>query len=124
MNDHLVMAERAFTDADGLPGSPWYKHLVKDICSKYMIAVFVMFLKCKVIKTELHICLARMQVYGPSKINKYGTTAFPGISDLLALVAGDEANHSGDGWAGVQHQIWRVSRAISRVALVIHGELS
>jgi len=89
LNDHLVMAERAFTDADGLPGSPWYKHLV----------------------------------YGPSKINKYGTTAFPGISDLLGLVAGDEANHSGDGWPGVQHQIWRVSRAISRVARVIHGEL-
>lgn len=28
LNDRLMMAERAFTDQDGLPGRPWYKHLV------------------------------------------------------------------------------------------------
>ncbi|KAI3920604.1 hypothetical protein MKW92_013274 [Papaver armeniacum] len=27
-NDRLMMAERAFTDRDGLPGRPWYKHLI------------------------------------------------------------------------------------------------
>ncbi|KAL5728975.1 glutamate carboxypeptidase II [Ranunculus cassubicifolius] len=28
VNDRLMMAERAFTDRDGLLGRPWYKHLV------------------------------------------------------------------------------------------------
>lgn len=28
VNDRLMMAERAFTDRDGLFGMPWYKHLV------------------------------------------------------------------------------------------------
>ncbi|KAD4180336.1 hypothetical protein E3N88_28927 [Mikania micrantha] len=28
VNDRLMMAERAFTDHDGLPGRPWYKHLI------------------------------------------------------------------------------------------------
>ncbi|XP_026421033.1 probable glutamate carboxypeptidase LAMP1 isoform X1 [Papaver somniferum] len=28
LNDRLMMAERAFTDRGGLPGRPWYKHLI------------------------------------------------------------------------------------------------
>ena len=28
LNDRLMMAERAFTDRDGLLRRPWYKHLV------------------------------------------------------------------------------------------------
>eukprot|EP01018_Ginkgo_biloba_P002095 Gb_06073 [translate_table: standard] len=28
LNDRLLMAERAFTDSDGLPGRHWYKHLI------------------------------------------------------------------------------------------------
>lgn len=28
LNDRLMMAERAFTDQDGLLGRSWYKHLV------------------------------------------------------------------------------------------------
>lgn len=28
LNDRLMMAERAFTDRDGLFGMSWYKHLV------------------------------------------------------------------------------------------------
>ena len=28
LNDRLMMAERAFTDQDGLFGRSWYKHLV------------------------------------------------------------------------------------------------
>ncbi|KAK6136594.1 hypothetical protein DH2020_029664 [Rehmannia glutinosa] len=28
LNDRLMMAERAFTDREGLPGRPWYKHLI------------------------------------------------------------------------------------------------
>uniref|UniRef100_A0A0D9V5H8 glutamate carboxypeptidase II n=1 Tax=Leersia perrieri TaxID=77586 RepID=A0A0D9V5H8_9ORYZ len=28
LNDRLMMTERAFTDREGLPGRPWYKHLI------------------------------------------------------------------------------------------------
>ena len=28
LNDRLMMAERSFTDREGLPGRTWYKHLV------------------------------------------------------------------------------------------------
>lgn len=28
LNDRLMMAERAFTDSEGLKGRSWYKHLV------------------------------------------------------------------------------------------------
>uniref|UniRef100_A0A0D6QTN6 Aminopeptidase NAALADL1 n=1 Tax=Araucaria cunninghamii TaxID=56994 RepID=A0A0D6QTN6_ARACU len=85
LNDLLVMAERAFTDAEGLPGNPWNKHLV----------------------------------YGPANTDKYGTTSFPGISDMIPRVSA-----SGKSWEDVQHQIWRVSRVISRVARVLLGEFT
>lgn len=32
LNDRLIMAERAFTDDDGLFGRSWYKHLVSFLC--------------------------------------------------------------------------------------------
>ena len=28
INDRLMMAERAFTNREGLVGRPWYKHMV------------------------------------------------------------------------------------------------
>ncbi|XP_057818130.2 probable glutamate carboxypeptidase LAMP1 isoform X2 [Cryptomeria japonica] len=90
-NDHLVLAERGFIDSDGLPGNPWYKHLV----------------------------------YGPTQTNKYGTTSFPGISDSIARVnkiSNDQTDENT--WADVQHEIWRVARAIDRVALVLRGEFT
>eukprot|EP01018_Ginkgo_biloba_P004548 Gb_36802 [translate_table: standard] len=33
-NDRLLMAERAFTDAEGLPKKPWYKHLLVVAASR------------------------------------------------------------------------------------------
>lgn len=33
VNDRLMMAERAFTDREGLKGRSWYKHLVCFYCS-------------------------------------------------------------------------------------------
>lgn len=35
LNDRLMMAERAFTDRDGLPGRSWYKHLVSIALSAF-----------------------------------------------------------------------------------------
>lgn len=35
VNDRLMMAERGFTDQDGLFGRSWYKHLVRSFNTSY-----------------------------------------------------------------------------------------
>ncbi|KAJ0089860.1 hypothetical protein Patl1_13362 [Pistacia atlantica] len=87
LNDRLMMAERAFTDRDGLFGRTWYKHLI----------------------------------YAPSKHNNYGSRSFPGIQDAV-----EEANNlkTAESWLTVQHEVWRVSRAVNHVSLVLNGELT
>ncbi|CAI0426201.1 unnamed protein product, partial [Linum tenue] len=87
INDRLMMAERAFTDPDGLSGRPWYKHLV----------------------------------YAPSKHNDYGSKSFPGIDDAIENA---KTLDTAEAWQSVQHEIWRVSRAIKQVAQVLSGELT
>lgn len=86
-NDRLLMAERAFTHYDGLPGRPWYKHLI----------------------------------YGPTTHNDYESTSFPGVSESLNKAV---RLNSTEEWSSLQHEIWRVARAIQRVAQVLHGHLT
>lgn len=86
-NDRLLMAERAFTDSDGLPERPWNKHLI----------------------------------YGPTSENEYASTSFPGISESLQKAA---HRNTSKYWSALQHEIWRVSRAIDRAARVLHGQLT
>ncbi|GLJ26434.1 hypothetical protein SUGI_0510010 [Cryptomeria japonica] len=86
-NDRLLMAERAFTQSDGLPGRPWYKHLI----------------------------------YGPTSHDDYGSSSFPGVSDSLQKAV---SFNTSENWSTVQRQIWRVSRAIERVAIVLKGQLT
>lgn len=45
LNDRLMMAERAFTDRDGLFGMSWYKHLVTT--QLYSISVSLHHMKKK-----------------------------------------------------------------------------
>ncbi|KAG6769991.1 hypothetical protein POTOM_025658 [Populus tomentosa] len=87
INDRLMMAERAFTDAEGLSGRSWYKHLI----------------------------------YAPSKHDDYGSSYFPGIDDAF-----EEARSlsTPESWRSVQHQAWRVSRAVRHVSQVLAGELT
>ncbi|KAK0570869.1 hypothetical protein LWI29_007716 [Acer saccharum] len=87
LNDRLMMAERAFTDRDGLFGRPWYKHLI----------------------------------YAPSKHNDYGSKSFPGIDDAI-----EEAKNlnTAESWHTVQHEVWRVSRAVRHASLVLNGVLT
>lgn len=56
-------------------------------------------------------------VYGPSKTDKYGVSYLPGINGAIsnALSKGE--------WGLVQHEIWKVARAIERATLVIVGQL-
>ncbi|KDO66599.1 hypothetical protein CISIN_1g005260mg [Citrus sinensis] len=87
LNDRLMMAERAFTDRDGLSGRPWYKHLI----------------------------------YAPSKHNDYGSKYFPAIDDAI-----EEAMklNTAKSWHTVQHEVWRVSRAVRHASLVLNGKLT
>ncbi|CAN0900047.1 Probable glutamate carboxypeptidase LAMP1 [Linum grandiflorum] len=87
INDRLMMAERAFTDPEGLPGRPWYKHLI----------------------------------YGPARHNDYGSKSFPGVDDTIEQA---KSLNTAESWQLVQHEVWRVSRAINQVAKVLTGELT
>ncbi|KAL5572532.1 hypothetical protein UlMin_022129 [Ulmus minor] len=87
LNDRLMMAERAFTDRDGLLGRTWYKHLV----------------------------------YGPSKYNEYGSKSFPGIDDALEMA---KKLNTAESRKLLQHEIWRVSRAVKQASQVLDGVLT
>ncbi|XP_030541674.2 probable glutamate carboxypeptidase LAMP1 isoform X2 [Rhodamnia argentea] len=60
-------------------------------------------------------------IYGPSKHNDYGSKSFPGIDDAI-----EEAKKvsTSDSWHSVQHEIWRVSRAVKHASQVLSGELT
>ncbi|KAI8565454.1 hypothetical protein RHMOL_Rhmol03G0260600 [Rhododendron molle] len=87
LNDRLMMAERAFTDREGLSGRPWYKHLI----------------------------------YAPSKHDDYGSTHFPGIADAIEKA---KSLNTAESWHFVQHELWRVSRAVTHASLVLNGDLT
>ncbi|KAK9122990.1 hypothetical protein Sjap_012592 [Stephania japonica] len=86
LNDRLMLAERGFTDADGLQGRKWFKHLI----------------------------------YGPPEDPKSKLSFFPGIADAISRASGMAKT---EGQAAVQHEVWRVARAIQRAANVLRGEL-
>eukprot|EP00250_Pteridium_aquilinum_P021645 c25187_g1_i3 orf=413-2740(-) len=57
-------------------------------------------------------------VYGPSKGDEYSVSFFPGINAAISNAAKDGT------WSVVQHEVWKVSRAIERATLVISGQLT
>ncbi|KAG8491519.1 hypothetical protein CXB51_014891 [Gossypium anomalum] len=87
LNDRLMMAERAFTDRDGLLRRLWYKHLI----------------------------------YAPSRHNDYGSTSFPGIDDAIENA---KNLNTAESWHVVQHEVWRVARAVKHASLVLDGKLT
>ncbi|KAJ7971372.1 Peptidase M28 family protein [Quillaja saponaria] len=87
LNDRLMLVEKGFLDADGLPGRQWFKHLV----------------------------------YGPSADYESKLVFFPGIAD--SIYQSTRMNQR-EGRAAIQHEIWRVARAIQRAAYALRGELT
>ncbi|KAJ0238639.1 glutamate carboxypeptidase LAMP1 [Hirschfeldia incana] len=55
-------------------------------------------------------------VYGPAKYDEYGSKSFPGIDDAIDNAKRLETEVS---WRLVQHEIWRVSRAVRHASLVL-----
>eukprot|EP00271_Cylindrocystis_brebissonii_P013529 TRINITY_DN33410_c0_g1_i1.p1 TRINITY_DN33410_c0_g1~~TRINITY_DN33410_c0_g1_i1.p1 ORF type:complete len:324 (-),score=53.97 TRINITY_DN33410_c0_g1_i1:661-1500(-) len=62
----------------------------------------------------------RHMVYAPAIDDGYGSVAFPGITDALTLYARGEPGYT---LGRVQHEIFRVARAIDRAAAVLHGRI-
>ncbi|KAK1354815.1 Glutamate carboxypeptidase [Heracleum sosnowskyi] len=60
-------------------------------------------------------------IYAPSEHNAYGSVSFPGISDAIERAKQVNTEES---WSSVQHEVWRVSRAIIHVSLVLNGVLT
>ncbi|KAJ4768510.1 Transferrin receptor protein 2 [Rhynchospora pubera] len=60
-------------------------------------------------------------IYGPSKYNDYDSKAYPGIDDAI-----EEAKKSNttEAWRFVQHEIYRVARAVKQASLVLNGGLT
>ncbi|GAA0184781.1 metalloprotease [Lithospermum erythrorhizon] len=60
-------------------------------------------------------------IYAPSKHDDYGSNAFPGINDAIENA---KIINSTETWQSVQHEVWRVSRAITHASLVLNGALT
>ncbi|CAN6863774.1 unnamed protein product [Brassica oleracea] len=59
-------------------------------------------------------------VYGPSKYDDYGSKSFPGVDDAIDNAKRVKTKAS---WEHVQHEMWRVSRAIRHASLVLKAEV-
>ncbi|KAG5569658.1 hypothetical protein H5410_059424 [Solanum commersonii] len=60
-------------------------------------------------------------IYAPAKHDDYGSNSFPGISDAIENA---KSLNSSDSWHSVQHEVWRVARAITQASLVLSGRLT
>ncbi|KAL6614546.1 hypothetical protein ACP70R_036816 [Stipagrostis hirtigluma subsp. patula] len=87
INDRLIMAERAFTNREGLAGRPWYKHLI----------------------------------YASSDQDDWGTKAFP---DVVSAMDKAKNSNTTESWKLLQHEIYRVARAVSKASAVLDGRLT
>lgn len=61
------------------------------------------------------------QIYAPSKHDDYGSTLFPGIADAIEKA---KSLNTAESWQFVQHELWRVSRAVTHASLVLNGQLT
>ncbi|KAK9274754.1 hypothetical protein L1049_022006 [Liquidambar formosana] len=60
-------------------------------------------------------------IYAPSSHNDYGSKSFPGIDDAIEKA---KSLNTTESWRFVQHEIWRVSRAVTHASLVLNGKLT
>ncbi|KAM3215842.1 hypothetical protein P3L10_025282 [Capsicum annuum] len=60
-------------------------------------------------------------IYAPTRHNDYVSNSFPGISDAIERA---KSLNTPDSWRSVQHEVWRVARAITQASLVLTGRLT
>ncbi|XP_027070554.1 probable glutamate carboxypeptidase LAMP1 isoform X1 [Coffea arabica] len=84
LNDRLMMAERAFTDREGLPGRTWYKHLIfapskhNDYGSKYFPGIDDAIEKAKSINTTDLWLAVQHEVWRVSRVIKHASLVLSG----------------------------------------------
>lgn len=67
-----------------------------------------------------NFCLL-VQVFGPPSDHESKLDFFPGIADSLS---GMDKMSEKERLAAIQHEIWRVARAIQRAASALRGDLA
>lgn len=113
LNDRLMQAERAFTSREGIFKQEWFKHLVSRYsCAKVSLSSLTAYTNCE--------CYP-LQVYGPSDQNDWDTAAYPGIANALTSARSSNTSAS---WKSVQHEIYRVARAVTQASAVLGGRLT
>lgn len=60
-----------------------------------------------------------VQIYGPHGVSESRFSYFPSIVEAISQYAGLPGRQ-----AAIQHEIWRVARAIQRAAYLLDGELT
>ncbi|KAL6997879.1 glutamate carboxypeptidase II [Sarracenia purpurea var. burkii] len=60
-------------------------------------------------------------IYGPCRYHESKLVFFPGIVDAIAE---SRRMNKKEGQAAIQHEVWRVARAIQRAAFALRGELT
>ncbi|KAF8751392.1 hypothetical protein HU200_012066 [Digitaria exilis] len=60
-------------------------------------------------------------VYGPSDQNDWDTAVYPGIANAIASARSSNTSAS---WKSVQHEIYRVARAVTQASAVLAGRLT
>ncbi|GJM93189.1 hypothetical protein PR202_ga09725 [Eleusine coracana subsp. coracana] len=60
-------------------------------------------------------------VFGDSEQNDWDTAAYPGIADAIAKA---RRSNTSESWKMVQHEIYRVARAVTQAATVLSGSLT
>ncbi|XP_068342575.1 probable glutamate carboxypeptidase LAMP1 [Pyrus communis] len=84
LNDRLMMAERAFTDQDGLFGRSWYKHLIygpskyDDYASESFPGIYDAIAKAKISNTAESWKFAQHEVYRVSRAVKHASQVING----------------------------------------------
>ncbi|CAL4947524.1 unnamed protein product [Urochloa decumbens] len=60
-------------------------------------------------------------VYGPSDQNDWDTAVYPGIANAIASA---RSSNTSESWKSVQHEIYRVARAVTQASAVLSGRLT
>jgi len=60
-------------------------------------------------------------VYGPSEQNDWDTAVYPGIANAIASA---RSSNTSESWKSVQHEIYRVARAVAQASAVLSGRLT
>ncbi|XP_024531528.1 probable glutamate carboxypeptidase LAMP1 [Selaginella moellendorffii] len=96
--------------------------LQKNLLSENITAnpLFPAISKLRAAAAQLGAEMIQMKIYGPSGKNHYNSQLFPGVCDALAAAMSINNKAS---WNALQHEIWKVARAITNVAHFLSGEL-